>query len=171
MKSGVLQNEATYLRNISRTLQDRFVFKRIDPTITTAVHASGDVLFEPVEVTDVARENGGTVMLDTVKIIDQDEESVAIDLLFLKSDVDIGGANAAATVPDASNSEYLGLVKVVASDYTDLGEFTVAEKTNLLQVFETDSDSTSVWVAGIVRATPTYAAATDIGVILNFRRA
>ena len=160
--------EQVYLRDIALALSCRYASKQIDPTLDTSAYADGDVFFVPVEISDVVINAGESVLLDAVKVIDKDDKASPIDLIFLKSDVSIGDLNDTATVP--TTAEYLGTVKLVAADYTDLGAIRVGEKKEVNEIFATADDSTSIWVGGIIRGAATYGAATDMSVILSFKR-
>ena len=106
-----------------------YALKQVSLPTETDAYADGDVLFAAVQIPDVAIHNGDTVLLDAVKLIDDDEIKPAIDLIFFKSEVAIGDVNDAAEVP--AGAEYLATVKLVASDYTDLGDISIAEKKNV----------------------------------------
>ena len=160
--------EQFYLREIALFLTCGYALKQVNLPTETDAYASGDVLFAAVEVPEVAIHNGDAILLDAVKLIDDDEIKQAIDLIFLKSEVAIGDVNDAATVP--SGAEYLGTVKIVATDYTDLGDISVAEKKNVNEILATAEDSTSLWVAGIVRGAATYTTTAGLSLMLSFKR-
>ena len=160
--------EQVYLREIAIFLTCGYALKQVSLPTQTDAYASGDVLFAAVEVPEVAVHNGDTVLLDAVKLIDDDEIKQAIDLIFFKSEVGIGDVNAAATVP--SGAEYLATVKLVATDYTDLGDISVAEKKNVNEILATADDSKSIWVAGIVRGAATYTTESGLSLMLSIKR-
>ena len=160
--------EQLYLREIAIFLTCGYALKQVSLPTQTDAYASGDVLFAAVEVPEVAIHNGDNVLLDAVKLIDDDEIKQAIDLIFFKSEVAIGDVNDAAEVP--AGAEYLATVKLVASDYTDLGDISIAEKKNVNEILATADDSKSIWVAGIVRGAATYTTESGLSLMLSIKR-
>ena len=165
-----LQSERSYLHALTNAILNKYQFAEFTPAISTAVHAAGDVLFPPEEVDDVVLEPGAAFLLDSVVLIDDDEESAETDLIFMKSSVSIGAANAAYNYPAGNIDDYLGLLKIPASAYVDHGDFTAAELKDIGMVLRTAEDAESIFVAGVTRGTPTYGANTDIKVKLGFKR-
>ena len=164
----VLTPDQVLLRELAVRLGDRYVSVEVTPTLSTAAYASGDVLFVPVEVPNVALNNGESVLLESVKIIDREDNPEPIDIVILRSEVAIGALNAAAVVP--ASAEVLSIVKLVAGDYTDLGSLRIGLKTGLADVLTAGSATTSFWIAGIIRAAETYSNDDSIDVVLSFRR-
>ena len=160
--------EQFFLREIAIFLTCGYTLKQVSLPTETDAYADGDVLFAAVPIPDVAIYDGDAVLLDAVKLIDDDEIKQAIDLIFFKSEVGIGDVNAAATVP--SGAEYLATVKLVATDYTDLGDISVAEKKNVNEILATADGSKSIWVAGIVRGAATYTTTAGLSLMLSFKR-
>ena len=167
-----LKNEHTseaYLRQIAQALVCKYTHKRVNAATETDAYASGDVVFAPIEIEDVTLDKGATVLLDSVKIINNDDLAPPTDLIFLTEPVEIGAVNAAATLPTASSAAYLATVKFTASNYTDLGDIRVAEKKELGEIIKPTDDSKSIWVAGIARAAATYTSEAGISIITTFR--
>lgn len=138
----------------------------IDVTLTldTAIYASGDVLAATQEVPNVVRVNGGTALLDLVSLRDEDDQGLALDLLFFDQDTDIGAENAAFDLTDAESRNLLGWVRFVAGDYEDWGGWRNAtikrgDAAFKASVLKPSSGATrSIWIAAITRATPTHTA-------------
>ena len=167
-----LANEHTseaYLRQIAEALRCRYSHKRVNPSTETDAYANGDVVFAPIEIPDIALGKGETVLLESVKIINNDDLAPPTDLIFLTEAVDIGAVNAAATLPTAGSAAYLATVKFTAANYTDLGDIRVAEKKDLGEIIKPTDDSKSIWVAGIARAAATYTSEAGISIITTFR--
>lgn len=129
----------------------------LTPTLDSGAYAAGDVLFVPVELTDVAKDTKGLATLRTLVVLDGADQKQDIDLLFFsESPGDIGAANAPLAMSDAEAAFLVGHIRIAAADYvsgnanayaTKLMEFLVGCKVK----------STSVWVAGVCRGgTPTY---------------
>lgn len=136
----------------------------IDVTLTldTAAYASGDVIAATQTVASVFKVNGGRAVLDSLAVIDQDDQKVALDVFFFSQSVTFGTENSAPSITDADGLYCLGYVSVVAGDYKDLGGVSVASGSNLRNlglVLENGDDSKSLYVAVMNGSgTPTYSA-------------
>lgn len=138
----------------------------IDVTLSldTSAYASGDVLAATQEVTNVVRVNGGTAVLDLVSLRDEDDQGLALDLLFFDQDTDIGAENAAFDITDAESRNLLGWVRIVAADYEDWGGFRnatikrgdAAFKASVLK--PSSGETRSIWIAAVTRGAPTHTA-------------
>ncbi len=54
--------------------------------------------------------------------MDEDDQGVALDLLFFRSNISVGAENGAYSIDDAGSRDLLGWVRVVAGDFTDWGK-------------------------------------------------
>jgi len=137
--------------------------KRISftPTIDTSIYASGDVLFATTEVVG-AVPTAMSAVIRAVTLHDKDDEGVAIDLYFLRDNVSFGTINNAPSMSDADGDMVTSKVSIAAADYLDMGGVQVATVGDLYCPIEADPGTTKIYVAGVVNATPTYAAASDI---------
>ena len=139
-------------------------------SLDTAIYADGDVLAATQEVTGVWRANYNTGLLRSIVLLDKDDQGVALDLVFLRSNVALGTENNAPNISDTNASEVLGIVNIATGDYVDLGGARVATKL-LAAPLALESTTTSLWIAAITRGgTPTYSAA-GIVVKLGIERA
>jgi hypothetical protein len=128
-------------------------------TLDTNVYASGDVLAATQAVADVFRLAGVTATLQSIVLNDKDDQGGALDLVFLRSNVAIGTENAAVSITDANADEILGIVSVVAGDWTDLGSCKVATICDSRVGFLLNATSgTSLYLAAISRDAKTYSA-------------
>ena len=144
-----------------------FLYKEVTLTMDTAQYGDGDVLAAAQEVAGVF-EAGRAVKLDSLVLLDKDDQGGALDLLFLRSSVALGNENAALTVTDAVADEILGKVSVGTADYTDLGSSQFVQKTAVGLVMLPDGGS-SLYLAAISRGTKTYTA-SGITLKLGFER-
>lgn len=128
----------------------------VTPTLDTNAYASGDVLFDTTAVASVFQPNKATGTLWSVVINDKDDQGVALDLVFLRSNVSLGTANAAPSISDANATEVLGIVSVATGDWIDLGGCRVATVKGINLPLK--STTTGLWVAAITRGSPTYTA-------------
>jgi hypothetical protein len=131
----------------------------------TSAYADNDLLFDTQEVVQAFLRPGGQLLLHSLTLLDQDDQGVAIDLVFLDDSGSLGTENAAVSVTDAVAQGIGAVVPIAVSDYTDLVNSQVASVENLGIMLQAASSDTSLYVAGIVRSgTPTYTAS---GLILK----
>jgi hypothetical protein len=125
----------------------------------TSAYGSGDVLADTQELTGVTRINAGTARLESLVIADADDQGIALDIVFLKTNVSLGTENSAVSISDTDAKEILGIIQVAAADFIDLGGVRVAtvpiDRTIMLKA---GAASTSIFVGAISRGTGTYTA-------------
>ena len=138
----------------------------ITPTLDTSIYASGDTLFTATAITGAVRANDLRCALQSICVIDKDDQKPAVRLLFFKAAVTFGTLNDAPSLSDADAANYLGHVDIAAADYVDLGGVSVACAKNIGLMLEAASGTTTVYVAGMLTAgTPTHTAS---GLVFNF---
>lgn len=134
----------------------------IDVTLTTdtAAYASGDLIADTQVVTGAMRLAGGTALLHSVSVLDEDDQGVAFDVIFLQNSTSLGTENGAPNISDANaRSNVLCKVAIAAADYTDLGGFKFATVGNLNRLLKAASGSKDIYVAVVnSTGTPTYSA-------------
>jgi hypothetical protein len=133
------------------------VIKEVTLSLDTNVYADGDVLADTQEVASALRTTAGSGVIQSVVVLDKDDQGEALDLVFLKSNVSIGTENSAVSVTDANADEILGVVEVAATDWVDLVNSQIATMANLSIVLDGPT-GTSIWVAAISRGAGTYTA-------------
>jgi hypothetical protein len=139
-------------------------------SLDTGAYAADDVLAATQEVASAARVNGGKIVLQSVVLLDEDDNSDEIDLVFLKTNVALGTENAAVSITDANAREIMGVVNVGTADYVDLVGSQVAIPEFNPIVMTADAGATSIYVAAILRSgTPTHTA-SGIQLMLGFLR-
>jgi preprotein translocase subunit Sec63 len=134
----------------------------VDVTLSldTSQYASGDVLAATQEVKDVFRQiPNGKVILQSVVLIDEDDQAQALDLVFLNADGSLGAENAAVGPTDAVARTIVGIVEVAAADYVDLANSQVAFLNNIGTMMKAEGAESSIWIAAVSRGTGTYTAA------------
>jgi hypothetical protein len=142
----------------------------IDVTLSldTSAYASGDLLADTQAVTGYTTVVGTTSYLQSLTVIDEDDQKVAFTVVFLSSNVSLGTENAAPSISDANGREILGTVSVGTADYVDLGGVSVASIKN---IGLTLNGPTGLWVAVVnSTGTPTYTA-SGVRLRLGFVRA
>lgn len=145
--------------------------KRVQITLSmdTSAYTAGDVLADTQEIAGALRNAGGSALLESVVLLDLDDQTAAqIDLVFFNADVSLGTENAAPSITDGDAAAVLGIVAVPSANFIDAGGAKVATVLNIgLPV--SAAAGTSIYVAAIARGTPTQTAA-GIKVAFGFRQ-
>lgn len=124
----------------------------------TSILADGDIISNPVEMPGAIASLGKRALLQSVSVLDEDDQGVAMDLVFLRSNVSLGTLNAAPSITDANAREIQARVRIAAGDFIDFGGSRHAVLGNLGIMLEPAS-GTSMFVGAITRGgTPTYTA-------------
>jgi len=131
----------------------------LTPTLDAGAYTSGDVLFEPTKISNVALDTKGMATLRTLVVQDMADQKQDIDLLFFsESPGDIGAANAALAMSDAEFANFIGHIRIAAADYVSGNANAYATKA-LEFVVQAAQAKKEIWVAGVCRGgTPTYGA-------------
>ena len=137
----------------------------IDLTLSldTDPYADGDSLAEAQELALAVRASGSTGVIQSIVVIDQDDQGQALDIVISDSTITLGTENSAVSISDADAAKILGIVEVSTSDYVNLVNSQLATKTNLGIVIM--PDSASLYISAISRGTGTYSAS---GIVLRF---
>jgi hypothetical protein len=129
---------------------------------TSPAYADGDVLAAAQELTNAVRATGGTGVIQSIQVIDQDDQGQALDIVISDSTITLGTENSAVSISDADAAKILGIVEVTGSDYVDLVNSQYASIKNIGLVIM--PDTTSLYVSAISRGTGTYTAS---GIVLR----
>lgn len=127
-------------------------------SLDTNAYAAGDVLFDTQEIASAVRVNGDSCILQSIHVIDIDKQSKEMDLLFFNANTSLGAENSTPDIDDTEVLTTLGKVNIPSSAYIDLGINSVATLTGIGLVLKAGAATTSLWVAGITRGTPTHSA-------------
>lgn len=128
-------------------------------SLDTDIYADNDVLAAPQEITDAFPEARARMLVQSVVLLDEDDQAQAIDLVFMNADGSLGAENAAVGPTDAVARTIIGVVPIVAADYSDLGNSQIATVNNIGLYLKASATSSSLWLGAIVRSgTPTYSA-------------
>jgi len=133
-------------------------------SLPTGALTANDVMFDTQEIAGAARTSGGQVILESVTVLDKDDQGAEFDLLFLDANTSIGTEDSAVSISDSDAEDIVGIVNVAEADYADLINSQVATVKGIGLEMQA-SGSTSLYVAGVTRGTPTYTAS---GVIIKF---
>ena len=147
-----------------------FGHKVIEVTLTldTDIYASGDVLADTQVITNSIREFG-TVTLQSLTILDKDDQGVAMNVIFLRSNTSIGTENLAFAPSDAVMAEVLAIVEVASGDYVDcvnsqLATLVAGVDTQMGCLLQPTAGD-HLYFAVVTGGTPTHTAA---GIVMKF---
>ena len=129
----------------------------LSPTIDTTTYAPGDVLFSTTELAGATRSTGGRSYVQSIHILDEDDQGYGFDLLFLNASTTIGAVNAACAVTDTNARNIIGRITVTTSDYLDLGGSRVATLRNVGMMLQS-SGTTSIYAAAVTTGTGLHTA-------------
>ena len=144
------------------TVQERLNSKTLDlitVTATTDVESIGDnkVIAQSIEIPYVASTNRGRSLLKSVTVLDQTTTSPAIDIVFSSSSAAITQDEGKAVGEDIDDldsvlANALGVVSLVAGDYTDLFDSSLGTKSGIDLVITPSAGSKSVYMHIINRS-------------------
>ena len=120
---------------------------------TTNACSDGEVIFQGDEIENAVAVNGGTCILQSVGLLDDDDKGGAIDLVFFDSNVELDDSDDGTAIDAADGSipdSILGVVTI--SNYFDGVAWQYGHKENIGLVLKAASDSTSIYVAGVNRS-------------------
>ena len=136
---------------------------RLTPTILTSAYTTGTVLFATTSIANLVPANDQPVVLESLFIVDKDDEGVAITLHFFSTNVALGTAGSAPSITDAdAASAWLGSVDIATGDYKDLGGVKVASLKGIGLNLAPAAGTRNVYVAAVVTGTPTFTATSDL---------
>lgn len=142
----------------------------IAPTVAAEAHSAGDLLFDSTAIANAVRANGGTAIVQSITITDLGDQKAAMTLVFSDAETDFGTLGG---VPDPDDTEILGVlgtVDVAATDYVDFGANSVATIKNIGMLVKAGAATTSIYVAGITKGTPTPASTSDLKIKIGLLR-
>ena len=131
-------------------------------TMAAAANHAGDVLADTQEIANAVSRSGGSGILQSILVQDDDALGGAMDIVILDTNTSIGTENAAVSMAD--NDNILGTVSVLASDYVSMINSKHATMSNLGIVVKAKGGR-SLYVAVVMRDANTVTAA---GTTLRF---
>lgn len=142
------------------------VVRSLVMSLDTSAYANGDVIAATQELPDAVKMLDGGAMIESLTVIDKDDNGQVFDVWIMDSNVAMGTENSAPNISDANAAYILGKIPVAAADYVDLGGAKVASLRNVGLPIKPADGTSSIYVA-IVNGTgtPTYTAA---GLVLRF---
>jgi len=124
-------------------------------SLDTAAYTAGDLMCQAVELEYACVPNYPS-FIESVTLLDYDDNGAALDLLFFRAYPGILGAVNAAVALSAVQAEMIqAVVHIVAGDYTDLGARQIAQPEFYPRKVRPTDGQTSIWVAAVARTSQT----------------
>lgn len=140
---------------------------QVTPTISAAgIYAAKDAIGGIMTFANATRTSGSGGILESVTIVDKDQEMAAMDLVLFSAT--IAGTvtdNAAFDPTDADMLNCVGWVPILTGDYADFNDNALAVRSGLGIAYT--CAATSLFGALVARGTPTYTGTSDIVVTLG----
>lgn len=147
--------------------------KQVDvtPGITSGVYTANDVIGGVQTITGAARVSGKETILQSVVITDLAMQDAIIRIFFFNQNPTNGTYtdNAPLDIHDTDMGFCIGSIEVVASDYMDAADSSVATVRNL-GLGLTPSGSANLYSIAQVTETPTYTSTSDLAFKYFFLR-
>lgn len=141
------------------------------PTVDTNIYASGDLIGTKMEFDVGQFRDAGGFILDSVTLVDQAKQSANVDLVLFNADP--SGTtftdNAAFDVADADMSKICAVVSLTTHVTFNDNSLSIARDQGIPIKLGKSLASQRLYGALVARATPTFAAATDVRVTLGVR--
>jgi hypothetical protein len=129
-------------------------------TLDTSAYTANDVLAATQEITNAFSAPGAKAILQTLTVLDQDDQAAAaMDFYFMSENVALGTENAAVSIADADAAKVQGVVPIATGDWKDLINSKLACIKNIGLVLTPTASSRSLWIAATTAGTPTQTAA------------
>lgn len=135
-------------------------------TSNGSIYASGDQVGALMNLSPLALEPNALCWLQSITVIDKSIQSAELNLLFFNSAITVPADNAAANYSDADMLTCETVETILASDYKTTTLNSVASKSTQRHIKA--SANGTMWMAVIVRGTPTYTSTSDLVIKLGF---
>ena len=136
----------------------------VDPTNTDQACSNAEVIFQQAEIVNAVSVKGGACILQSITLLDDDDEGKAMDLIFTDTSLELDDSadGTAIDLSDANAGSILGVIRI--SDYMDGVNWQLAHKENCGLVLKAAAGSTSIYVSGVNRSggAVTYNTTTDL---------
>lgn len=136
-------------------------------SLDTSAYASADLVADTQSLSSTAvDQKGGCVILDSITILDKDDQGVALNILIHNTSTSMGTENSAPNIADVDAAGICGFVPVATGDYVDIGGAKVATVRNIGLVVKAASGSQALWTSIVNGSgTPTFSAS---GLVAQF---
>jgi len=103
------------------------IVKSVTLSTDTAAYASGDLIADTQQIDAFFRKADGTGVIQTLTIIDEEAQGVAMYILFHLTSTSMGSENSAPNISDANASAGIqGMVAIAASDWVTVSGVKIA---------------------------------------------
>jgi hypothetical protein len=152
---GAIDAGTAYIGQAAAPVQ----FVTVSMTTPTDAQDAGDVVAATQVVTNATRAADVPAFLESICIIDTDDQKAILTAVFFDANTSLGTEDAAPDIDDTEMLTVLGSVEFVAADYIDLGGASYAYKRNLRMAVNPASGTRNIYMALYTPATstPTYA--------------
>lgn len=138
----------------------------------TSAYASGDLIADTQQIDAFFRKADGTGVINSITIIDEDNQGAAFYVVFMSTNTSLGTENSAPNISDANLTAGLqGIIAVATSDYVTLSGAKVATIKNIGLPVKAVSGTDDIYIAVLnATGTPTFTASgleMRIGVLLD----
>jgi hypothetical protein len=134
------------------------------PTISTGIYAAGDAVGGLLTFTGAARYSGGGGIIQSVAILDLDQERAPLELVLFNQSFTNSADNAAFDPSDADLANIVAVIPI--SQWFNFFDNAVGVAANLAVPFQL-AGTANLFGQLVTRGTPTYTATSDISVILG----
>lgn len=154
------QNTAANSAPVVLSDYGKTVLKSVTMSTDTSQYASGDLIADTQQVDAALRVADGKGILQSITIIDEDNQGAALYVLIMRTSTSMGTENSAPNISDANlTAGLIGIVSVATTDYITLSGAKVAFKGNLGIPIQAVSGTDDIYIAVLNGAgTPTYTA-------------
>ena len=125
----------------------------ITPGTTTNACSDGEIIWDNEKLENLTATKGGSCVLQSIGLLDDDDNGGAIDLVFLNATGSLGTEGSAISVDDDSSAvpgTILGIVQI--SNYFDGVAWKYGHKENIGLVLKSAANSRDIYVAAINRS-------------------
>lgn len=164
---GSTQFDAAGYAQWAELRRDRLAIS-VTPTISTSAYAAKDNVGALMSFANAARTSGGGCFVESVQVIDRDQEMKDLDLAFFKASITTPTDNAVFDPTDAELADFLFLVPIGAGFYADFNDNAIADVPVGREIVALAA--TTLYGVLIARGAPTYTATSDLTVIVNVVR-
>lgn len=134
------------------------------PTITAGTYSAGYLIGGLMTISNAVRVAAGKGTIQSIVMTDKAKQDMPIDVIFFQANLPNSTLtdHAAATVHDTDLLSCIGVVKILASDYSDFADNSVASKTSQGLPFAAAAGSTTIYAIAVARDAPVYASTSDL---------
>ncbi len=137
------------------------------PGVSTSAYSVGDAIGTLITIPE-ACQDARTAVIMSIVLADESKQDAIIDVIFFNANPSstVITDNAALDIADADLLKICGTQKIVAADYSDFADNSVAHPAAKPTVFKS-SGATTLYACLLCGGTPTYAATTDLQLSLG----